>query len=77
MGKSKQLHVKVKVKVKSVDSLLDIKDALVLFGGGINISDLILPGLKVEVLSLLKRLLEGVTNLLEFLALVEILPVGT
>jgi len=71
----KQLHVEVEVEVKSVDALLDVENILGFLVGGIDVTDLCLPGRQVVILPSLQGLLEVVSNLLQFPALVEILPV--
>lgn len=61
----------------SVHLLLDIEDVFGFLVWCINLLYLRLPSVQVVILSGLQSLLEVVTDLLEFLALVQVLPVGT
>lgn len=73
----KKLHVEVQEEVEPINTLLDVEDVLRLFMGGVNLPDVVLPLVQVVLFSCLEGLLETVADLLQFTALVKILPVVT
>lgn len=71
-----ELDVEVKVEGVSVNALLNVEDVLGLLLCRIDLSDIVLPLLKVMLLSGGQCVLEAVAHLLQSSALMEILPVG-
>jgi len=59
----KQLHVEVQIKMKPVDSLLDVENVFGFFERGIYLSDLGLPGCQIVILTGLQGLLKVIANL--------------
>ena len=63
--------------MKSINTLLNIENILSFFIWGIDLSDFGLPGLQIVILPVYQGLLEGVSYLLQFLALIKFFPIWT